>query len=112
VTVTLDSYQWGYTAGRQFGARNTAVSDYGVLIREVTGTIQRTMTVRFTQIDSKLEALRALSMKAGRNALPVVFTDETGTAWTVDWPAAVEFSQMLENRREIELSLIEQSPGV
>jgi hypothetical protein len=111
LSVVLDSYQWNYVAGRQFGSRNEAVSDYGVLVRELTGTVQRTMTVRFTQIDTKLEALRALSMRAGRSALPVTFTDETGMTWIVDWPSDIEFRQVMENRREIELTLLEQSPG-
>jgi hypothetical protein len=111
-TVTLDPYQWSYVAGRQFGSRNEAVSEYGVLHREVTGIIQRTLRVRFVQIDDKLEALRTLSMKAGRNALPVTFTDEAGATWVVDWPAAVEFQQVLENRRQIELDLLQQSAGV
>lgn len=112
LTVTLDCYQWGYTSGRVFGSRNEATSDYGVLHRELTGTIQRKMSVRFTQIDSKLEALRTLAVRAGRNALPVTFTDAEGESFLVDWPETVEFHQMLDNRRELTLELLQQSPGV
>lgn len=112
LTVTLDSYQWAYTAGRQFGVRNEGTTDYGALHREMTGTVQRTMKVRFTQTDANIEALRTLSMRAGRRALPVTFTDEAGAAWTVNWPSAATFKQMLDNRREIELELLELSPGV
>jgi hypothetical protein len=107
-TVTLAPYQWSYSGGRQFGSRNEGVSDYGVLHRDLTGTIQRKMLVRFTQIDSKIEALRMLSMKAGRNGLPVTFTDEDGSTWVTDWPDAVEFQQILENRRAFEVPLIER----
>ncbi len=112
LTVTLDSYQWSYVSGRQFGSRNEATTDYGVLHRELTGTVQRKAKVRFTQIDSKLDALRTLAVRAGRRALPVTFTDEAGTVWTVDWPETSDFRQILDNRREIELELLEQSPGV
>lgn len=114
--VTLDSYQWGYVGGTQYGERNVVVSDYGVLHRERTGTVQRLQRVRFAQIDSKLEALRTLTIRAGRRALPVTFTpDEVnapGTSWTVDWPDADTFKQALDNFREVDVDLLEQSPGV
>jgi len=110
-SVTFDSYQWSHDRGRQFGSRNEGVSDYGVLHRELTGTIQRKIVIRFAQIDTKLEALRTLALRAGRNALPVTFTDLDGTSWPVDWPEANEFHQMLENRREITLDLLQQSAG-
>jgi hypothetical protein len=112
LTVTLASYQWAYTAGRQFGTRNEGTTDYGVLQREITGTVQRTMTVRFAQIDALIEPLRTLAIRAGREALAVTFTDEDDVSWTVDWPGSHDFQQGIENRREVQLLLLEQSPGV
>jgi hypothetical protein len=112
LSVTLGSYQWEYLDGRQFGVRNEGTTDYGVLHREITGTIQRKLTVRFAQGVVPIEALRTLAIKAGRNALPVTFTDEAGASFVVDWPESHEFLQELENRRDVQLLLLEQSPGV
>lgn len=112
LSVTLDCYPWGYQDGRQFGVRNEGTTDYGVLHREVTGTIQRKMTVRFAQASAPMEQLRRLAIRAGREALPVTFTDHEGMSFTVDWPEGHDFTQALENRREVELLLLEQSPGI
>lgn len=116
LTVTLASYQWGYTYGRVFGARNVQTNDFGVQFRNLTGTIQRKQKVQFINIDSAIEALRTLTVQAGRRGLPVTFTpDEVnapGTSWIVDWPDTETFQQTLQNRRTFEIELLEQSPGV
>lgn len=111
LTVTVPSYQWEYLDGRVFGTRNEGTTDYGMLHRQITGTIQRRMQVDFRLIDAEIEKIRRLAVRAGREAAPVIFTDEAGRSFIVDWPEAHDFQQMLDNRRGVELLLLEQSTG-
>lgn len=115
VTVTLESFQWGYVEGVAYGERNVQTTEMGEYYRDRTGVAQRYMKVRFIGLDEKIEAFRNLSIIAGRKGLPVVFTPDTdtpGTNWLVDWPNQETITRALENRQEVEIPLLEQSPGL
>lgn len=112
-TVNIGAHQWDFVDGEVFYARHIEGS-YGVEFTQPYGVSARTREVRFVKMQSLMEQLRELSYRAGLMATRVKFIPDVaspGTFWWVDWPAELRFRTIIENRLELRVALLEQSPG-
>ncbi len=112
-TVNIGSHQWDFVDGEVFYGRRITGS-YGVEFFQPYGPSSRTREVRFVKIQSLVEQLRELSYRAGLMATRVKFIPDVaspGTFWWVDWPEQLTFHTIVENRLELRVALLEQSPG-
>lgn len=113
-TVTsLQTYQWGYTNRDAYLEMLRGVGDYGVVHRTKLGVKVRAREVTFVGPHTVETTVRAISRHAGRNpgAVVMVPDDAETDAWFVDWSDGYRYKQVADNRREVGITIQEQSPG-
>lgn len=113
--ITLPAYKWGYTRGSEWLHRAMNTTAYGSHRRIPLNITRGLMTVRFVEADEILDEMRKFTFFVHRFARDVRFYPDylnaPGTYWTLDWPTDVTFSRVLDNRQELEISIVEHSPG-
>lgn len=114
VTVNIGAHQWDFTDGAEYLERTLGTTPYGRLWRERYNIKVRTRTVRFAKSYDLIQAMRHLVIVATTTATPVTFypdVSDLGTTWTLDWVQLTTFEQVIENRHELRVALVEQSAG-
>lgn len=113
-TTEVQSYQWGYQDGFAYLERLRGSTDYGTLSRTKHNIKMRKREILFVGPDTVERTLRTINAYQSRSPWPVVFVpDDTGSdVWLVEWPDDYTIKRVIENRREVTLPLVEQSPGL
>ena len=113
-TTEVQSYQWGYQDSLAYLERMRGATDYGTLSRTKHGIKMRKREVRFVGPDTVERALRTIDAHQARSPWPVVFVpdDASTDVWLIEWPDEYGIKRVIENRREVTLPLMEQSPGL
>ena len=114
-TADLPCYQWGYTDATRRYEREPAATDEGAMQRTLVGNglvTARKKTVRFEGIDTNLDRVRQVTTIAHRTSDRVQFFPDIadlGTYWWVGWQTSLQTERIIENRRAVELTLVEQA---
>ena len=114
ITVDIDTYQWGYTAGTVHLERVFGVTPVGKLFRQKLELTVRTLEVEFFNADTTISSLRELGLYAARTGTRVQFfpdTTDLGTFRWIDWPLDVSYRQVVEGKLRMEVPLVEQVVG-
>jgi hypothetical protein len=114
LTVNVGSHQWGFQDGYVYLERTLGETPYYILHRRLYGISFRYRQARFVKRQTTMEAFRNLGIHAALTATPVTFIPDIanlGDTWTVDWPMGQSTRWVIENRDEMIIRLIQQSPG-
>lgn len=113
-TTEVQSYQWGYQDDLAYLERTRGSTDYGTLSRTKHGIKMRKRQVRFVGPDTVERTLRTIDAYQARSSWPVVFVPDSSSpdVWLIEWPNEYPIKRVIENRREVTLPLLEQSPGL
>jgi hypothetical protein len=110
--VDLPSYQWEYTDGGEYLARDLGTTSVGVHYTDPLNTQRRTRVMRFILTEPLQLRLRTLGVFAQRFVRDVRFwpdyDDAPGTFWDLDWATEVAMAMVLDNRNEAELTVVEK----
>jgi len=112
--VEIGPHQWDFTDGAQFYGR-TSTGSNGAEFTEAYDIVSRVREVRFIRSAALTEALRELAYRAGLTGMPVKFTPNASsltTFWWIDWPEDLTVQMVADDRFEIRVRLLEQSPGL
>lgn len=114
LTVNIGAHQWDFVNGTAYLERTLGVTPYGRLWRKRYGIAVRSRAVRFAKTYDLMQSLRQLAIAAATTARPVTFypdVGDLGTSWVIDWPQQTTFETVIENRQELRVTLLQQSPG-
>ena len=110
--VDLPCYQWDYTDGGDWMFRDLGATSAEVKYFEPLNIERRTRIMRFILTDDVQLQLQTLAVFAARFVRDVRFWPDyeaaPSTYWDLDWETEVSWSQSLDNRPEIELTVVEK----
>jgi hypothetical protein len=113
--IDLPAYKWGYVTGTEWLHRALNTTAYGVHRRIPLSITRRATKVRFVETDDLIDQMRVFTSLVHRFGADVRFypdyIDDPETYWTLDWALDVGFSRVLDNRQQLELTIVEHSPG-